>query len=302
MKDFKLMSWRATAMAAMLAGAVLAGCTDDDDKNEVPVDSTEGMTIKPRKIVAMRYGAHEEDGMTYYYNAMRYAYDVSGRVTEISSWDLNPETGEKEGKEKKTIVEYGANRVTVTEYDGDVTAFELENGCLVRFVDEGSTFSDVYEFSYSDGYLVGAVNRYREDSSDGGYYSYDEKMTNTLKDGNLTSIIYEWTETEGEETYNGKSETKVKVSNVENNMNLDLYEELFGMEYAYMLGVVGKRLKNLPESIEYFEDGELWERCEYSYETDEEGYVREIEEKSTVYEYCQIPYTRATVTEITYEE
>ena len=211
------------AMSAMMAGAILAGCSDDDDENDGPSDPTGGLELKERKIKEIRYGYADENGTTTFNRTEIFEYDSEGRMTRATNRSLY------DTEEYVTTLKYSADEFVVN-VDGDVYTYELENGRAVRMTnvyDNGKS-SDAYEFGYSDGYLTWMANEYTEN----GKLLYTEEVNYTVKNGCYASGSgsYEDSE-EGYEdagTYGGT----MTASTVENNMNLDLYNLDNDMSYA----------------------------------------------------------------------
>ena len=280
-------------MSAMMAGAILAGCSDDDDENDGPGDPTGGLELKERKIKEIRYGGADESSETTFSNVETFEYDAEGRVTKTTYRHLFGEW------EEVTTFKYSADEFVV-DVDGDVYTYELENGRAVRMTnvyDDGYS-RDVYEFGYSDGYQTRIAGEYWENDE----LWYTDEVSYTVKNGCYASGSgsYEDFEVGYEET--GTYGGTMTASTVENNMNLDLYNLDNDMSYAYFAGVMGTRQKYLPETVVTTENGSVDSRTEYSYQTDDEGYITEIVTKTIEYTDEGEEYRYTQVYAITYEE
>ena len=257
-------------LAAAMAVAGFAGCTDDENDNkkydengneivDKPGGDSEEPEIKERKIV-------KADAME------RIEYDNEGRVARIV-WD----------EEEAYNVVWGENEVVLDYGNGEKVTFEMEEGRAIKatYTDrEDPGFEEVYEYEYENERISRIVSKYK--TTDEGEVTYD-----------VESMVYEY---EGENwvgftyyTADGQENGKVVVepSNVKNNMNLDLYcyiSDTYTNYYDRFLGLVGKRCPYLPANImEWDADGNIILDYTYEYTVNEEGYVLDMTEGDETY-------------------
>jgi len=200
--------------------------------------------ILPKKLIKTTLTFKEDIEYTETYT---YDYDESGRLSKI---DMGEDGGVAE-------IEYTANEITLRyndEYEKWQNVFSLKNGHAATFVEENLGDSDICEtelFYGDNDYLSGYVCTWTEEGEkntvegtltigEGGYLkTYSAKETKDI----------EW---DIEFTPNKE---------VRNNLNLDLmgcihFIDQFepAIEYAYLLGIGGKRTTYLPQQLTVTED------------------------------------------------
>ena len=243
-------------------------------------DTAEVEVRMTRRISEIRAKTNENNWEIIYV----FEYDGEGRVSEITEIErlgFYPYDEETRGYD---MLRYPANSLVVYNKNGEVThTYELENGRAVRMLKEfhnGIHTQTVSEFDYTNGYLTHIADEYRED----GEIWYKYEVDYTVENGCYTKGSGSYMERH----INGSTETvpaeyKMTASDVENNMTLDLYDFFYCFDenftYGYLGGIFGLRQKYLLKSIENLHDGVLYERCEYSYQVDENGYITKVEEK-----------------------
>ena len=215
---------------------------------------------EPRKIVKIRY--------TYgggYSNCDSLVYDEKGRVKSVFAFNA-------EGEVKETGIKYDEDMVRIS-YDGDEwLQLYLKDGVVKwgGMDDEVEILCD-----YTDGYFTGIKYSISDGKIDGvvkGEDIYAHWYFDGME-GNCARVITD-IEDEMERGF------FIELSEVENNMNLDLFNQetfmLMDLDESWLCGIFGKRAKYLPKSIKWvYEDGST-DVCEYSYKVDEEGYVTEM--------------------------
>ena len=258
-------------LAAAMAVGGFAGCTDDENDNkkydengneivDKPGGDSEEPEIKERKIVKIRY--------TYgggYSNCDSLVYDEKGRVKSVLAFNA-------EGEVKETGIKYDEDMVRIS-YDGEEwLQLYLKDGVVKwgGMDDEVEILCD-----YTDGYFTGIKYSISDGKIDGvvkGEDIYAHWYFDGME-GNCARVITD-IEDEMERGF------FIELSEVENNMNLDLFNQetfmLMDLDESWLCGIFGKRVKYLPKSIKWvYEDGST-DVCEYSYKVDEEGYVTEM--------------------------
>lgn len=225
----------------MLAAALFCGCDKDDvpgtGEDDVPGIGEEIVTLPKKLVKVERTVKDEEEGYTET-STTEYVYDESGRLSKIDMGD-----GEF------LSISYTENEVALQrKYKGQdddwQAVFHLKNGRAVKCVEEEPNYKCETEYSYgSNGYLNGFVCKETDPEGSDSY-----KGTLTFGEGGYLKTF----------DINGNySHDFVPNKKVRNNLNLDLigcddlivdiYEQ--AIEYAYLLGIGGKRSTYLPEKF-----------------------------------------------------
>ncbi|MDE7356575.1 MAG: DUF4595 domain-containing protein [Rikenellaceae bacterium] len=151
-------------------------------------------------------------------------------------------------------VTWSGDKVT---YDGKV--YTLSDGRAVKA--EGSDPKGSYHLSFEydkEGYLVKTIDK-----------DEDYECSYSIKDGNMVEIM------------DDGDKVTCKTSDIPNNLNIDFYSLVAeDASEAYMLGIAGKRLRNMLSEMRY-DDGSYWNATSYEYKVDKDGYVTEITETYT---------------------
>ena len=269
-------------IAALVAGATFAGCTDDEndnkkydeDGNEIvdePGNTPGGdVELKEKRVAKIWYADADENGTLYYEWGMEFAYD-DNRIKRITYYDCEEDGTVIDEYTTTSTVDYGPAKVTVYDKDGEKEqAFDLEDGHAIAGEDLIGTNHTTFNYEYTDGYLTKVTMAETNVDSGEGYtnsYSYQ------VEDGLWTGATFN---EDGD-----KGTLAFEMSDVENNQNVDLYITCYPFsEYSgidCLLGLIGDRMKYLPErmTIEYEGYG-IAETWEFQYQQNDEGYVTEV--------------------------
>ncbi len=146
-------------------------------------------------------------------------------------------------------VTWSGDKVT---YDG--TVYTLSDGRAVK-----AEKSDQISFEYDkEGYLVKTIAK-----------DDDYECSYSIKDGNMVEMM------------DDGDKVTCKTSDIPNNLNIDFYSFVVEDAWeAYMLGIAGKRLRNMLSETRY-DDGSYWNATSYEYKVDKDGYVTEITQTYT---------------------
>lgn len=253
-------------LVSFAALALLAACSKDDDGNDV----------KQPELLAKKITKIEEVGEY----TKEFTYNKEGKIETINS----------------SKVTYGTKEV---KYDG--VTYTLEDGRTVKSVVEDD---DAFEYSYKDGYLTQCVWTQGSD---------EEKYAYTFKSGNLTQHIWSEKYEEDGKTEEDSETYDITYGKQSNNMNLDLLDIILGIypNDASLLGIAGNRSVNLPEkavcTYTYIDEDTGKEvKCEdiytFTYKTDAEGYITEINTTYTGKENGKEVDNRTSKYVITYEK
>ena len=269
----------ALVLAAAMAVGGFAGCTDDENDNkkydengneivDEPGNTPGGdVELKEKRVAKIWYGEVLDDGTVRYNESREFTYQKN-RIIEITKCDYA--TNGTEISEWDYTVEYGTTEVVVLNGAYEKSSFEMSDGRAVTgWYDFGAGEHGLYAFEYTDGYL----SRLEAQTEDEGRVYWKEEIDFKVENGLWT----EANQTEGYGTEEYNMMCYYEMSEVENNLSVDLYY-LFVLpteEYPFMLGVVGKRMKYLPEKITGEMDG-LTATEEFEYTLNEEGYVTDI--------------------------
>ena len=253
-------------LVSLAALALLAACNKDDDGNDV----------KQPELLAKKITKIEEVGE----GTKEFTYNKEGKIETINSYKVT----------------YGTKEV---KYDG--VTYTLEDGRTVKSVVEDD---DAFEYSYKDGYLTQCVWAKGSD---------EEKYAYTFKSGNLTQFIWSGKYEEDGKTEEDSETYDITYGKQSNNMNLDLLNIILGIypHNASLLGIAGNRSVNLPEkavgTYTYTDEDtgkevKCEDICTFTYKTDAEGYITEINTTYTGKENGKEVDNRTYKRVITYEK
>ena len=263
-------------IAALVAGATFAGCTDDENDNkkydengneivDEPGNTPGGdVELKEKRVAKIWYADADENGTLYYDSGLEFMYK-DNRIAKITNYQCKEDGTVIEEYTGFSTIDYGA--VKVIMYDEDEVKFQefdLEDGRAVAGEYEYISRT-LYDYEYTDGYLTGMSRRYIDEDED-YTFSYDFQ----IKDGLWTNVSLDEDGDKGTMTF--------EMSDVENNLSVDLYYLCYPFAddgTDCLLGLIGNRVKYLPERIETEVDGEIMTE-EYQYRLDEEGYITEV--------------------------
>ena len=259
----------ALVLAAAMAVAGFAGCTDDENENngEGTKEPTENVDTKEKRVMTIRGEYYDEHGKMWDSYTLGFRYDAQGRVDTIIT-----------NGTRKEVLTYEENRVTGTS-EGFVRECTFENGLVVKERCEGIEGRRTSEYSYADGRLssmkiTGLLNQTEND------VMTMEVMTDGS--GNWVGVNSTYP-VESEDHADAQNIYTITMSNVENNLNLDLMGLFFGgeNEISLLLGFAGERSPKLiaemlsKETLESSEEV-YTDLYTFSYQVDEDGYLREI--------------------------
>ena len=263
-------------IAALVAGATFAGCTDDEndnkkyaeDGNEIvdePGNTPGGdMELKEKRVARIWYADADENGTLYYDSGLEFMYK-DNRIAKITNYECEEDGTVLDDEYPRSYrIDYSATQVTMYYEDGTtVQSFDLEDGRAVAGEAPGD--EEVYAYEYTDGYLTRLTRTYAFDGEE-----YTERIHFQVEDGLWTEAAITDNDGEGTMTF--------EMSDVENNLSVDLY--IFCHFFVdngndCLLGLIGNRMKYLPEQIETEYEGTTATE-EFQYQLDDEGYVTEV--------------------------
>lgn len=261
--------------AAFALSCTFASCGDDDDeKEDSPVIDNNGTTTTPTtldkqvtKITVNEVGkSFDEYGVTY-----NFEYNSDGKLSKL------------ECKDDYTMeYSYGDNSLTVKMTEED----EIQEATYVYksgVVDVEASAKDAEGYSVSDYKYDGKELSFVESYNDKDGI---EKQKITLlfnDDSSIKSFALDVMEPE-------KSSMKVEVeySTTPNNLSVDLYSVLSGLDELAVTSFLGARVKYLPSKLTFTTNGidpddpnvtiSTVSTSTFKYETDADGYITKITE------------------------
>ena len=216
-----------------MAVAGFAGCSDEENKDngEGTKEPTENVDTKEKRVMTIRGEYYDEHGKMWDSYTLGFRYDAQGRVDTIIT-----------NGTRKEVLTYEENRVTGTS-DGFVRECTFENGLVAKEQFEGIEGRRTFEYSYADGRLssmkiTGLLNQTEND------VTTMEVMTDGS--GNWVGVNSTYP-VESEDHADAQNIYTITMSNVENNLNLDLMGLFFGgeNEIGLLLGFAGERSPKL---------------------------------------------------------
>ena len=246
-----------------------AGCSDEENKDngEGTKEPTENVDTKEKRVMTIRGEYYDEHGKMWDSYTLGFRYDAQGRVDTIIT-----------NGTRKEVLTYEENRVTGTSA-GFVRECTFENGLVAKERCEGIERRRTSEYFYADGRLssmkiTGLLNQTEND------VMTMEVMTDGS--GNWVGVNSTYP-VESEDHADAQNIYTITMSNVENNLNLDLMGLFFGgeNEIGLLLGFAGERSPKLiaemlsKETLESSEEV-YTDLYTFSYQVDEDGYLREI--------------------------
>ena len=266
-------------IAALVAGATFAGCTDDENDNkkydengneivDEPGNTPGGdMELKEKRVARIWYGELENDGTVYYTEGRGFKY-IEDRISKVAVLECTGDGAAVETAYEHPVY-YETSEVAIyNDYGYAYCTFKMEDGRAVACsYGNGEQIYEEYSYKYANGILSEMTVTHMED----GMVYMEEAAKFDIQDKTWTGAALYVDGEEGSLTF--------EMSEVENNLSVDLYYavcHLFSnLEFDRLLGVTGERMKYLPKKVSVTSAGGMATQ-EFEYTLDEEGYVTEV--------------------------
>ena len=183
----------------------------------------------------------------------QFAYDGQGRITSITETDQQYAYPGTTAQDEVTEISYEDDRIVITEPSGALSTLTLSNGRASAIIGTALNdhYPDDYTFTYdANGYIASStwIQNPEQDHSAKSIY--------TVVDGCLTQVR----EAEDSEEWYGGNASYTNNPEQPNNLNIDLYGisdfiTTTDLDRIYLVGAGGNRLKKLPASVDYGENG-----------------------------------------------
>lgn len=233
---------------------------EEKPEEETPVD------ILPRRISRIKITYPGDLSLV-----QRFAYDEQGRIASITETDqqYNAYPGAT-AQDEVTVFAYESDRIVITEPSGARSILSLTDGRVTTIsgVAFNDHYPDDYAFTYdANGYIATSTWIQNPDKT------YSAKSIYTVEEGCLTQVR----EAEDSGEWYGGNASYTNNPERPNNLNIDLFGisdfiTTTDLDRIYLVGAGGNRLKKLPSTIDYGENG----IDTYRYTTEGE-YISKIE-------------------------
>ena len=216
---------------------------EEEEEVETPVD------ILPRRISRIKITYPGDLSFV-----QQFAYDEQGRITSITEtnqqYDAYPGAT---AQDEVTEFAYESNRIVISEPSGARSILSLADGRVTTI--SGIAFNDHYPDDYAftydaNGYIATSTWIQNPEKT------YSAKSIYTVVNGCMTQVR----EAEDSEEWYGGNASYTNNPERPNNLNIDLFGisdfiTTTDLDRIYLVGAGGNRLKKLPSTVDYGENG-----------------------------------------------
>ena len=184
---------------------------------------------------------------------LQIAYDEQGHITSITETDQQYAYPGPTPQDEVTNFAYESDHIVITEPSGAQSILTLVNNrtTAITGVAHNDHYPDDYAFSYDvNGYIATSTWTQNPDKT------YSAKSIYTVVNGCMTQVR----EDEDSEEWYGGNASYTNDPERPNNLNIDLFGisdfiTTTDLDRIYLVGAGGNRLKKLPASVDYGENG-----------------------------------------------
>ena len=213
-----------------------------EEEEETPVE------ILPRRISHIKITY--PDDLSF---VQQFAYDEQGRIASITETDQQYAYPGTTAQDEVTTFAYESDRIVITEPSGAQSILTLVDNrtTAITGVAHNDHYPDDYAFSYDvNGYIATSTWTQNPDKT------YSAKSIYTVVNGCMTQVR----EDEDSEEWYGGNASYTNNPEQTNNLNIDLFGisdfiTTTDLDRIYLVGAGGNRLKKLPSTVDYGEDG-----------------------------------------------
>ena len=213
-----------------------------EEEEETPVE------ILPRRISHIKITY--PDDLSF---VQQFAYDEQGRIASITETDQQDAYPGTTAQDEVTTFAYESDRIVITEPSGAQSILTLVDNrtTAITGVAHNDHYPDDYAFSYDvNGYIATSTWTQNPDKT------YSAKSIYTVVNGCMTQVR----EDEDSEEWYGGNASYTNNPEQTNNLNIDLFGisdfiTTTDLDRIYLVGAGGNRLKKLPSTIDYGENG-----------------------------------------------
>lgn len=213
-----------------------------------PEEEEQPAEILPRRISHIK--VTYPDDLSF---VQQFAYDEQGRITSITKTDQQYAYPGTTAQDEVTEISYENDRIVITEPSGAQSILTLADGraTTITGVAANNHYPDDYTFTYdANGYI--ATSTWIENPEK----TYSAKSIYTVVNGCMTQVR----EAEDSEEWYGGNASYTNNPERPNNLNIDLYGisdfiTSTDLDRIYLVGAGGNRLKKLPSTVDYGENG-----------------------------------------------
>lgn len=213
-----------------------------EEEEETPVE------ILPRRISHIKITY--PDDLSF---VQQFAYDEQGRIASITETDQQYAYPGTTAQDEVTTFAYESDRIVITEPSGAQSILTLVDNrtTAITGVAHNDHYPDDYAFSYDvNGYIATSTWTQNPDKT------YSAKSIYTVVNGCMTQVR----EDEDSEEWYGGNASYTNNPEQTNNLNIDLFGisdfiTTTDLDRIYLVGAGGNRLKKLPSTIDYGENG-----------------------------------------------
>lgn len=204
--------------------------------------------ILPRRISHIRITY--PDDLSF---VQQFAYDEQGRIASITETDQQYAYPGTTAQDEVTEITYESDRIVITEPSGAQSILTLADGraTAITGVAFNDNYPDDYAFTYdANGYIATSTWTQNPDKT------YSAKSLYTVVNGCMTQVR----EAEDSGEWYGGNASYTNNPERMNNLNIDLFGisdfiTTTDLDRIYLVGAGGNRLKKLPASVDYGENG-----------------------------------------------
>ena len=213
-----------------------------EEEEETPVE------ILPRRISHIKITY--PDDLSF---VQQFAYDEQGRIASITETDQQYAYPGTTAQDEVTEITYESDRIVITEPSGAQSILTLADGraTAITGVAFNDNYPDDYAFTYdANGYIATSTWTQNPDKT------YSAKSLYTVVNGCMTQVR----EAEDSGEWYGGNASYTNNPERMNNLNIDLFGisdfiTTTDLDRIYLVGAGGNRLKKLPASVDYGENG-----------------------------------------------
>ena len=213
-----------------------------------PEEEEQPAEILPRRISHIK--VTYPDDLSF---VQQFAYDEQGRITSITETDQQYAYPGTTVQDEVTEISYENDRIVITEPSGARSILTLADGraTTITGVAANNHYPDDYTFTYdANGYIATST------WIDNPEKTYFAKSIYTVVNGCMTQVR----EAEDSEEWYGGNASYTNNPERPNNLNIDLFGisdfiTTTDLDRIYLVGAGGNRLKKLPSTVDYGEDG-----------------------------------------------
>lgn len=204
--------------------------------------------ILPRRISHIRITY--PDDLSF---VQQFAYDEQGRIASITETDQQYAYPGTTAQDEVTEITYESDRIVITEPSGAQSILTLADGraTAITGVAFNDNYPDDYTFTYdANGYI--ATSTWIQNPEQ----TYSAKSVYTVVNGCMAQVR----EAEDSGEWYGGNASYTNNPERMNNLNIDLFGisdfiTTTDLDRIYLVGAGGNRLKKLPASVDYGENG-----------------------------------------------